>query len=49
VGYYRQDFSNLDFDKTVYQELASVLARPIEEDVRRVAAGFLSQWRDIPL
>ena len=41
VGYYRQDFSNLDFDKTVYQELASVLDRPIEEDIRKVAAGFL--------
>ncbi len=41
VGYYRQDFSNLDFDKTVYQELSAVLDRPIEEDVRKVAAGFL--------
>jgi ATP-binding cassette subfamily F protein 3 len=40
VGYYRQDFSNLDFDKTVYQELSAVLSRPIEEEVRRVAAGF---------
>ena len=40
VGYYRQDFSNLDFDKTIYQELASVLDRPIEEDVRRTASGF---------
>ena len=41
VGYYRQDFSNLDFDKTVYEELSAVLDRPIEEDVRKVAAGFL--------
>ncbi|MES2203473.1 MAG: ATP-binding cassette domain-containing protein, partial [Patescibacteria group bacterium] len=41
VGYYRQDFSNLDFNKTVYQELSAVLSRPIEEEVRRVAAGFL--------
>ncbi len=41
IGYYRQDFSNLDFDKTVYQELSAVLSRPIEEEVRRVAAGFL--------
>jgi ATPase subunit of ABC transporter with duplicated ATPase domains len=40
VGYYRQDFSNLDFDKTVYQELSSVLDRPIEEEIRRTAAGF---------
>ena len=41
VGYYRQDFSNLDFDKTVYEELSAVLDRPIEEDIRKVAAGFL--------
>lgn len=41
IGYYRQDFSNLDFDKTVYEELASVVHRPIEEDLRKVAAGFL--------
>jgi len=41
IGYYRQDFSNLDFDKTVYEELSSVLSRPIEEEVRKVAAGFL--------
>jgi ATPase subunit of ABC transporter with duplicated ATPase domains len=41
IGYYRQDFSNLDFDKTVYEELSAVLSRPIEQEVRRVAAGFL--------
>ncbi len=41
IGYYRQDFSNLDFDKTVYQELSAVLSRPIEDEVRRVASGFL--------
>lgn len=41
IGYYRQDFSNLDFEKTVYQELSAVLSRPVEEEVRRVASGFL--------
>lgn len=41
VGYYRQDFSTLDFDKTVRQELMKVMDRPIEEDMRKVAAGFL--------
>jgi ATP-binding cassette subfamily F protein 3 len=41
IGYYRQDFSNLDFNKTVYEELSSVLSRPIEEEVRKVAAGLL--------
>jgi ATPase subunit of ABC transporter with duplicated ATPase domains len=41
VGYYRQDFSNLDFNKTVYEELSAVVKRPVEEDIRKVAAGFL--------
>jgi len=41
IGYYRQDFSNLDFNKTVYEELAAVLIRPVEEELRRVAASFL--------
>ena len=41
VGYYRQDFSNLDFNSTVYEELAGVMEREIEGDMRHVAAGFL--------
>ncbi len=41
VGYYRQDFSNLDFDKTVHEELAAVMEKMIEENLRTVAAGFL--------
>jgi len=45
VGYYRQDFSNIDFDKTVYQILIEAMTasglRPQEETVRSVAAGFL--------
>ncbi|HVY72865.1 MAG TPA: ABC-F family ATP-binding cassette domain-containing protein [Candidatus Paceibacterota bacterium] len=41
VGYYRQDFSNLDFDKTVYQELGAVMEKLVEEDMRKVAASFL--------
>jgi ATP-binding cassette subfamily F protein 3 len=40
IGYYRQDFSNLDFNKTVYEELSAVVARVREEDLRKVAAGF---------
>ncbi len=40
IGYYRQDFSNLDFDKTVYEELAAVKGRLTDEDVRKTAAGF---------
>ncbi len=41
VGYYRQDFSNLDFDKTAGQELLAVMDRPFEEAMRSCAAGFL--------
>jgi ATPase subunit of ABC transporter with duplicated ATPase domains len=41
VGYYRQDFSTLNFDDTVYDSLASVMEKHIEENLRATAAGFL--------
>ncbi len=41
VGYYRQDFSNLDFDKTVYEELKSAMPKFDEEKMRSTASGFL--------
>jgi ATP-binding cassette subfamily F protein 3 len=41
VGYYRQDFSTLNFEDTVYQSLMAVLVRKDEEYMRSVAAGFL--------
>ena len=41
IGYYRQDFSNLDFEQTVYECLMSVMEKRIEEDMRSLAAGFL--------
>ncbi len=41
VGYYRQDFSTLNFEDTVYDSLMSVMKEHIEEDMRSVAAGFL--------
>lgn len=41
IGYYRQDFSTLNFDDTVYDTLMSVMERKIEEDMRSIAAGFL--------
>lgn len=41
VGYYRQDFSTLDFNKTAYQELAQVLKKLDDQLVRRVAASML--------
>lgn len=41
VGYYRQDFSTLNFEHTVYESLASAMDKPDEERLRSVAAGFL--------
>jgi len=42
IGYYRQDFSNLDFDQTVYDCLRdSAWAEMTEQDMRSTAAGFL--------
>ncbi|MEK7530288.1 MAG: ATP-binding cassette domain-containing protein [Patescibacteria group bacterium] len=41
VGYYRQDFSTLNFNDTVHESLMSVMERQIEENLRSVAAGFL--------
>lgn len=41
IGYYRQDFSTLNFEHTVYQSLASVMDKPDEEILRATAAGFL--------
>ncbi len=41
IGYYRQDFSTLNFDDTVYDALMSVMEKKIEEDMRSLAAGFL--------
>ncbi len=41
VGYYRQDFSTLNFEDTVYQSLAGVMEKEVEENLRTVAAGFL--------
>ena len=41
IGYYRQDFSNLDFEQTVFECLLATMDRKIEEDMRSIAAGFL--------
>ncbi|OYV83467.1 MAG: hypothetical protein B7X04_04200 [Parcubacteria group bacterium 21-54-25] len=41
VGYYRQDFSTLNFEHTVREALLSVMDRPNEEKMRATAAGFL--------
>jgi len=41
VGYYRQDFSTLNFEDTVYQSLSSVAGDISEDNLRSLAAGFL--------
>lgn len=41
VGYYKQDFSGLDFAQSAYESLASVMDVPDNEALRRTAARFL--------
>jgi ATPase subunit of ABC transporter with duplicated ATPase domains len=41
VGYYKQDFSTLPLDKTVYQMLSSIGGGMDEQSLRGMAAGFL--------
>jgi ATPase subunit of ABC transporter with duplicated ATPase domains len=41
IGYYRQDFSTLNFEDTVYKSLSRAAERKTEENMRSVAAGFL--------
>ncbi len=41
IGYYRQDFSTLDFDDTVWHTLADAMKDGDEEKLRSHAAGFL--------
>lgn len=41
IGYYRQDFSNLDFKQTVYDCLRQAAEEMTEQDLRSKAAGFL--------
>jgi len=41
VGYYRQDFSTLNFEDTVYDSLLSVMDKHYEEQLRATASSFL--------
>jgi len=41
VGYYRQDFSGLDFDATVYDSLASMMDVPDNQEIYATGAQFL--------
>lgn len=41
IGYYRQDFSTLDFEEIVYKTLSNSMKRGTEQELRSCAAGFL--------
>ncbi|MEK7146153.1 MAG: ATP-binding cassette domain-containing protein [Patescibacteria group bacterium] len=41
VGYYRQDFSNLDFEDTVLNTLSSATDKKTEQEIRALASSFL--------
>lgn len=41
IGYYRQDFSTLNLDDSVYESLCSAAGEYSEQTIRSVAAGFL--------
>ncbi len=41
IGYYRQDFSNLDFEKSVFETLMDSMQEKLEEKMRSIASGFL--------
>jgi len=41
IGYYRQDFSTLNFEDTVFNSLLAVAKNLNEEQMRSIAAGFL--------
>ncbi|MCX6791178.1 MAG: ATP-binding cassette domain-containing protein [Candidatus Gribaldobacteria bacterium] len=42
IGYYRQDFSTLDFEATVYETLSKAMGTDgTEQSLRTLAAGFL--------
>lgn len=41
IGYYRQDFSGLDFDKTGYQALADMMVDPWNQEIYSTASRFL--------
>lgn len=41
VGYYRQDFSGLDFNKSAYEALAQMMVQPWNQEIYATAAQFL--------
>ncbi|HSR89654.1 MAG TPA: ATP-binding cassette domain-containing protein [Candidatus Udaeobacter sp.] len=41
VGYYRQDFSGLDFEKTAYEALEEMMPNPFNQEIYATGAQFL--------
>ncbi len=41
IGYYRQDFSTLNFEDTVHDSLLQVMDKQIVQEMRTIAGGFL--------
>lgn len=47
IGYYRQDFSTLDFSKKSFDELAAIFQRLDEHHLRSVASSFLISGKEL--
>ena len=47
IGYYRQDFTTLDFNNSSYQELSKVFKRLDDHNLRSTAAGFLLSGKEL--
>lgn len=47
IGYYRQDFTTLDFENTAYQELAKASNKLDDHLLRSTAAGFLLSGKEL--
>ena len=47
VGYYDQENQNLDFDKTIFEEISDEYPDMTETEIRNVCAGFLFTGDDV--
>jgi len=47
IGYYRQDFTTLDFNNTAYEELTKVFKRLDDHHLRSISAGFLLGGKEL--
>lgn len=47
IGYYRQDFTTLDFNKTAYEELAKASKKLDDHNLRSTSAGFILSGKEL--